>query len=405
MKILVLEDTTTKLNRICGVLTAVPGVDIDDITAVGDAHQARATLRLTPYDLVVIDLVVPSRADREPSVDSGLLLLQEIAGNRFRMPTHIVAMTAYDELMMVANSRLPPDVVSIVHFDAQSENWAILLKARARQVLAALAVDRTSMSSKSDIAVVCALDDPELTSVLRLPWKWNQAIVAEDAALYWRGEYVSGGEQRVIHVGSAGRMGMTSAAILAMKMVSHFRPRYLVLVGITAGVKGRVNIGDVIIADPVWDWGIGKWTSRDDTLRFSPSPHQIPLDASLRSFFRALALDAPTLAKIKSSWEGDAPKTDLHVKVGPLASGAAVLADGTTIERILEQNRDLLGVEMEAYGVFAAAAEAPAPRPKALCMKVVVDFGDGGKNDQWQRYAAHISTAVLSHCAEASVFD
>jgi nucleoside phosphorylase len=404
MRILVLEDTSAKLGRLCAALTAVGGVGIDDIVAVGDAHQARTALLGNVFDLVVIDLVVPSQADKEPTRETGLLLLQEIVNNRFPMPTHIIAVTAFDELIPIASDRLPQGVVSLVHYDLNSDNWSMLLQARVRQVLAALSVKR-SVDPGGDIAVVCALDDPELTSLLRLPWGWSQEVVAEDSALYWRGKFTSAGSSRTVYAASAGRMGMTAAAILAMKMTVHFRPRFVVLVGITAGVTGRVKIGDVIVADPVWDWGIGKWTSTAGGLRFSPSPHQIPLDGNLRNRFRTLALDNAALSTIKSSWEGDAPPSELRVKIGPLASGAAVLADGTTVERILEQNRDLLGVEMEAYGVFAAAMDSPTPRPVPLAIKVVVDFGDGAKNDQWQRYAAHISIAVLRHCAENAFFD
>jgi nucleoside phosphorylase len=108
-----------------------------------------------------------------------------------------------------------------------------------------------------------------------------------------------------------------------------------------------------------------------------------------------LARNDEALARIRSAWPGEKPDHVLAVRVGPLASGAAVLADGQSIERIVDQHRELLAVEMEAYGLFAAAAEAADPRPLAVVMKSVVDFGDKKKSDDVQRYAAFVSSEVL----------
>jgi hypothetical protein len=46
---------------------------------------------------------------------------------------------------------------------------------------------------------------------------------------------------------------------------------------------------------------------------------------------------------------------------------------------------------MEAYGLFTAAETAPRPKPLALCIKSVVDYGDSEKSDDFQDYGAFIS--------------
>jgi nucleoside phosphorylase len=83
-----------------------------------------------------------------------------------------------------------------------------------------------------------------------------------------------------------------------------------------------------------------------------------------------------------------------------MASGAAVLADGSTVERIKQQHRELLGIEMEAYGVFAASEEAAEPRPTVFAMKSVVDFGDATKDDRFQKYGAYTSAQTLRYFVE-----
>jgi nucleoside phosphorylase len=90
----------------------------------------------------------------------------------------------------------------------------------------------------------------------------------------------------------------------------------------------------------------------------------------------------------------------VQLHLGPLASGAAVLSDGLTAKRVIQQHRQLLGIEMEAYGVYAAADEAPAPRPQAFALKSVVDFADGEKDDRFQPFGAYVSARVLRHFAE-----
>jgi hypothetical protein len=45
--------------------------------------------------------------------------------------------------------------------------------------------------------------------------------------------------------------------------------------GICAGVKGKVNIGDIVFADPVWDYQSGKFIKEDGVAKFSISPHQL----------------------------------------------------------------------------------------------------------------------------------
>jgi nucleoside phosphorylase len=195
-------------------------------------------------------------------------------------------------------------------------------------------------------------------------------------------------------------MSSTAAAILSMKMIAAFKPRYLAMVGITAGIPGKTKMGDIIAADPSWDWGCGKFSIVKKKFIFMPSPHQLPLDIGIRNKLKQFALDKVSLLKIKDDWPADKPDHELSLLVGPLASGAAVLADGITVATVKQQHRDLLGIEMETYGVFAAAEEAMSPRPSVFSLKSVVDFADGKKSDLYQKYAAFASAQALRYFVE-----
>ena len=44
-----------------------------------------------------------------------------------------------------------------------------------------------------------------------------------------------------------------------------FRPRYLFMTGIMGGVEGKTNLGDLVVASPIWDWGkrqVDYWSRR-----------------------------------------------------------------------------------------------------------------------------------------------
>src|SRR5205814_8858409 len=108
-------------------------------------------------------------------------------------------------------------------------------------------------------------------------------------------------------------------------------------------------------------WGSGKWTADKGVLRFHPAPNQLDVEPDVRNQCRRMAADSEMLARIKADFRGEKPPTELRLHVGPLASGASVLADGQTVALILEQHRNLLGVDMEAYAVLAAALESALP--------------------------------------------
>ena len=89
------------------------------------------------------------------------------------------------------------------------------------------------------------------------------------------------------------------------------------------------------------------------------------------------------------------PENVLRMRIGPIASGAAVLADPEVASSVIDQHRKLLGIEMESYGVMLAAQESSLPVPKAFSLKSVSDFGEPDKNDDHHQYACYTSATAL----------
>src|SRR5690606_25772505 len=83
-----------------------------------------------------------------------------------------------------------------------------------------------------------------------------------DDTVYFRGEVERSGQKGRVIAAAAAEMGIAAATALATKVIIGFRPRYLFMAGIAAGVEG--NAGDILIADESWDYGSGKIATDDD---------------------------------------------------------------------------------------------------------------------------------------------
>jgi nucleoside phosphorylase/CheY-like chemotaxis protein len=398
-RVLIVEDDSAKLRNLYRCLTSVPGLSTKDLENCIDASEAKRRMRARKYQLVVIDIMIPNQPDQEIAPDGGISLLEEISECKgFIVPDHIIGITAHEEVEAAAVTKFRGLGWTVLHYAPEAEAWEVSLRTKASHIVA------TSQSShpdeyRSHLAIVCALDR-ELDAIKRLPWAWSIVEMSGDHSVYYRGEYSRNGETRVVHAGTAARMGMVATAVLTTKMIQSFRPKYVAMAGIAAGVRGEVELGDVIVADYIFDYGSGKIEGDGCSSQFSVDPHHIQLPADLRPKIKLLAEDDVWLACVRKSWPGEKPGSPLKVRLGPLATGAAVVADSGFLSRIRVASRKLLGVDMESYGLAGAVAESTAPQPQGIVMKSVCDFADEEKNDRYQDYAAYTSAAALARFAE-----
>lgn len=394
-RVLIVDDDQEKVRRISAIVKdAIAGDENLDICPNG--VMAKRLLRQNKYGLLILDIAIPDRADAEVSGDGGTRLLQElITRESYIMPDHIVGITAFDDKMLAAQTEFGRHSWSVIKYDRSSSEWEDVLRDKLRHMARVRTASSAGNSSfNSDLAIICALSDPELTSVLSLRWNWEPHAEAHDTTMYHRGSYTRNGESKLVHAAASSRVGMPHACGLAMKMIAHFRPRYLAMCGITAGV-GEVNVGDVVAADVCWDYGSGKYVEDGGSRRFLPAPNQSRVTPGIRGKLMRLCSDQSTADAIRAEWPGGKPAEALRILLGPMASGAAVLADGSMVERVQEQHRKIAAIEMEAYGIFVAAEECSDPRPEVFVFKSVSDRADKSKSDDYQRYAAYTSARSL----------
>jgi len=402
LNVLVVEDNTRKLKEIVRCLTDGGLCSVDAVQDVRDANSAKNALKEKRFDLVVLDVALPLRSDMDPSPNGGLDLLEEICSrDLYLKPDHIVGLTAFAAVLDEAKCHFDQNLWSVIKFEENNEEWKSQLQRKLRHIQAAKSAAEDNVGYESDLCILTALKETELQAVLNLPWGFEKHPVKHDATLYYKGAFGDTERQRVVYAASASQMGMPVASALAMKMINRFRPRYFVMTGILAGAKGDTQLGDVICANPCWDWGSGKHTSDENGVQFAQAPYQCTVDPELAGVVERVQADDEFLFQVYREWSGNKPRTNLKLHAGPIASGASVLADEQYFASIKKQHRKLLGIDMEAYGVMAAVEISPFPQPKVCVLKSVCDFADAEKSDDFQQYAAYSSARIMAKIFEA----
>lgn len=389
--ILVVDDNTAKTNAYKAVFSQL---DISDeqVTYAKSVIAAKRALSGTQFDILLLDLALPLRDDTAPIQNGGLELLHEIAADRtmLKMPKYIFAVSEYDEAINELKANDDKFYFSSIKYDATSEDWKKRLSSYIDQI--SRVHSEQSTTYEYDAAIICALRSPELDEVLALPFQWEVHAVLGDSTDYYVGTY----KNKKLLCAAAYEMGMPAAAILATKIAFRFRPNYLIMTGIAAGVdREKLCYGDVMVADPCFDYGSGKRVFEGETSKFKPDYRQVRLNDQALQVIRRICNNSDLLQKVKESCPYNKPDNPLRMHIGPFASGAAVLADPTAVGDIVEHNRKLLGFDMEAYGVILSGTIACNPKPLPIVMKSVSDFGDTEKSDDYQQYASYTSAQVL----------
>lgn len=397
LKILILDDNNSKIQKISQILKKIDGITEKDIYPAPDIVTAKKALSDLNFDLLLLDIQIPNRFDQNPQRDGGMKFLESIkASKKYSVPANIIGITAYNDIYDEAKPKFHQELQAIIKYEENSVNWIEQLKSKVEHLIAAKSKSKAvSESYDYDLAIICALDKIELESIKNLPGSWKENKLKNDSTIYYTGVFNSEGKSINVVAAAAPQMGMPAAAVLAMKLIHNFRPEYLVMTGIAAGVRGKVSLGDILVADPSWDYGAGKITDDGGTSLFLPEPRQIRIEPEISEKIQSISSKQQIFDVIKNRCPFDTPSWPLSLYIGPVASGASVIANSNIAQDIISHNRNLIGIEMETYAVLYAAQHCMKPRPKSFSVKSVCDFADEEKNDKFQKYAAYTSANFL----------
>jgi nucleoside phosphorylase len=255
-------------------------------------------------------------------------------------------------------------------------------------------IPQTSVGSSNaelviDFAIITAIKMERLAILKCFEIDEKQDRHQQGSRTYWRKRLrLQNGQFYEIVVAQSLDTANVNAALLANDMFHHWKPVAVLMVGIAAAAEPEQQLGDLIVGKEIYCYETGKITAEGKL----PEPKQIPVDATLLNRTQALP-DADFLILVDRP---DGTKKIPKIEWGVIASGEKVIADASERDKIAAANRKIMAIEMEAYGVIAAAWQS-FEQVRCLVIRALCDYADDKKNDQWQAYAAAVAAGYTRH--------
>lgn len=202
--------------------------------------------------------------------------------------------------------------------------------------------------------------------------------------------------------------GNTECAIATTRFLNDWYPKLMCLVGISAGIKGSVKIGDVIIPNKIHDRTIKAYKnkiysprtegySRSDFISGLMKINPLPSDDFTALCNREIAFEIN--AAMKSARRLGVPEEDFDGNVsvhnGSLLSDNTLIRDDAYFDGIRENfDEKCRGADMESAGFIRACLVEQGDFPW-LIVRGVSDFGNNKKSDDFQLLAAKSACIAL----------
>jgi tetratricopeptide (TPR) repeat protein/nucleoside phosphorylase len=264
-------------------------------------------------------------------------------------------------------------------------------------------------SPRVDIAILTVIP-PELIAVREALGIPEDARIEDDAGtIAYRGRIHSALARRDYEVvlTCIGRAGNADSASFVEAVIARYRPQAVLLVGIAAGRRGKVRIGDVVLSERVVAYepaavvGTPEGGSREELrAEIRPIPHRMSQavahykldDERLRARFRQGGVTSPPPTSGSETLHQGHVATWPNVKAATIASGEKLLRDSARLAEICSLHGKIEAVEMEAVGVMVSCERNGIPW---LVVRGVSDFGDELKDDRFREFASRAAAAVL----------
>lgn len=205
------------------------------------------------------------------------------------------------------------------------------------------------------------------------------------------------------------KAGTVHAAVHTASFLQFYRPTMLLLVGIAAGWRSKLRIGNVIWPRHVV--AVGQIEVIKGRTIFRPTQHTPPPE--VRQMLQCWNMnDAELLAHTDRIMAGDSmpdrtrkdengPEVMYPPKAGECVIGCGdfLVRDDAHFKKLQKIDPEVRACEMECAGMVIALQDA-APGTAWLQIRGVSDFGDSQKEDTWQPYAAATAGAFTRLFAE-----
>lgn len=201
-------------------------------------------------------------------------------------------------------------------------------------------------------------------------------------------------------VASFAGAGNVNASAITTVLLSEFKPKKVMMMGIAAGLREKMVLGEVIVSDRVVYYESaaalegGKFAPRPEILRPHMSTQQNlntylatpSLSARLSERGQTMGFEMPASSQAGNVAAG------ITVSPATIASGELLIRDPALQQSFRALHDKAYVAEMEAYGVFDACEKQRVP---ALIVRGISDFGDGDKDDAFHTIAS-VAAAIIT---------
>jgi nucleoside phosphorylase len=204
-------------------------------------------------------------------------------------------------------------------------------------------------------------------------------------------------------IGGAGNPGAAAATSSA---IAKYHPRAVLLMGIAAGIRDKVRIGEVVLSDRVVAYEpaalirTASGTKEQPRPEIDRAPHTMIQDvvtyraepSRLRDAFTRAGGVVPAAPPGREDEFREHVASAITARLGTIASGEKLLRDPAKLLAVRELHGKTEAGEMEAAGVVDGCRRGSVPW---LVIRGISDFGDELKDDRFHAFASCAAAAVL----------
>jgi nucleoside phosphorylase/DNA-binding NarL/FixJ family response regulator len=397
MKILLIEDYKEKRDQIIELLDEKYNHRLDIEIAI-NVESAKEKIGKTEFDLYILDLSIKD-GNSEATIDNGLLLFDILKTDK----KNIIIYSNVDDLQKRGQEKIFEQYnIPFIDYKSSGIIWKESLLKEIEELIKKNNIILNDIAY--DIAILTALEDEfdYMIKASNLVWFKN---TDDDNFVYFTTKLKKNTKFVKIVAFTNNMMGMSNSAVLSTKLILKFKPKYIVMTGICAGIEGKTSKGDIIIPQYVFNYQEGDIKDEKFTPSFKPKELNTRLHRMIEQSKNSYSID------IRTEWEttyniGKTPGSEFKVHTNKhLGTGSAVVKSEKILNDIQElYQKDILGLDMEAYSLFIAAENSEV-ETNALVIKAVQDFANKEKDKEYRQFASYASARFFFKFCEDRLID
>jgi len=382
--ILIMDDSPAKVEALRQVMIPILSDGEIRVEEAANITDGRTLMMERQYDLLILDMVMPELLGQEQSRTAGSEYLDEIYTNgNIKTPLQIIGLTEYEEEFTRQQQEFRDRLWHLLFYSQTDTRWRRDLKQKVIQLhqFKKSLVDSIENRNKYDIGIICALSE-EFSQMLkafgRCHWEYLEYPQLPYALRTTTVTTASMHDIRII-AACADKPGVCATSVLATALYTTFKVDTVFMTGITAGFETEdANIEDIIIAESINDYAIGKLEENEDR----------PAEIRLLHEIQQLPADRTLISKMSEFLRDNDCE---HASIAKTVCGPFVVSSNSLMDTLKKGDRKFKALDMEGFALYLAAHTLGK---KALWIKAISDFGQG-KDDTHHAAAASGSAKLL----------